>query len=77
VLEENAPVICDQHIDDMDSNFIQDENVVAPNFESEKQKMSYLNILIKRNDLRITILSQLLVLHSYGYKEDVRKWTMD
>jgi len=47
VLEENAPVICDQHINDMDSNVIQDENVVAPNFESEKQKMSYLNILIE------------------------------
>lgn len=73
MLEENAHVICDQHIDDMDSNVIQDENVVAPKFESEKQKMSYLNILIRRNDLSITIVGQLLVLHSYGYREDVRK----
>lgn len=38
VVEENAPTYCDKHIDDMASNIILDENVVALNFQSKKTK---------------------------------------
>jgi len=77
VLEENASITCDQHIYDMDSNVIPDENVVAPNLEYEKAKNELSENPHRRNYLCITILGQLPVLHSYWYSEDVRKRTVD